>query len=81
MPSRSRLLTAAVGLLASLLVSVVAYVYLDTLLVFLLLPFVPFLFRGGDDGDEPPVRSCPECGYRTRAIDHEYCPRDGTRLE
>lgn len=77
----SRLLTAAVGLLASLLVSVAAYVYFDTLLLFLFLPVVPFLFgsRGGDD--EPPARTCPACGYRTRAADHDFCPRDGTRLE
>jgi hypothetical protein len=80
-PSRSRLLTAAAGLLASLLVSVAAYVYLDTLLLFLFLPIVPFLFRGGDDAEEPAVRACPECGYRSAATDHEYCPRDGTRLE
>jgi hypothetical protein len=79
-PSRSRLLTAAAGLLVSLLVSVAAYVYLDTLLLFLFLPFVPFLFRGSD-AEESRVRTCPECGYRTRATDHEYCPRDGTRLE
>lgn len=79
---RSRLLTAAVGLLASLLVSVAAYVYFDTLLLFLVLPFVPFLFRsrgGADDGQT--ARECPRCGYRTTAADHDYCPRDGTRLE
>jgi hypothetical protein len=82
---RSRLLTAAVGLLASLLVSVAAYVYLDTLLLFLVLPFVPFLFRGleqgGDTEARPPGRECPVCGYRTREPAHDYCPRDGTRLE
>jgi hypothetical protein len=64
----------------SLLVSVAAYVYLDTLLLFLFLPFVPFLFRDGDEAASG-GRTCPECGYRTRATDHEYCPRDGTRLE
>ena len=80
---RSRLLTAAVGLLASLLVSVAAYVYFDTLLLFL--PLVPFLFRGlGDDGSaatEPSVRECPRCGYRTRNPEHDHCPRDGARLD
>jgi hypothetical protein len=79
-PSRSRLLTALVGLALSLVISVAVYVYLDSLLLFLFVPFVPFLFRGGDD-DEPPVRECPACGYRTRAADHEFCPRDGSRLE
>jgi hypothetical protein len=82
---RSRLLTAAVGSLASLLVSAAAYVYFDTLLLFLFLPLVPFLFRGlGDDGSaatEPPIRECPRCGYRTRSPEHDYCPRDGARLD
>jgi hypothetical protein len=79
---RSRLLTAAVGLLASLLVSIAAYVYLDTLLLFLFLPLVPFLFRGRDGADEEPtVRECPRCDYRTTVPEHDYCPRDGTRLE
>jgi hypothetical protein len=81
---RSRPVTAALGLLASLLVSAVGYVYFDTLLLLLFVPFVPFLFRGlGDDGSaatEPPVRECPRCGYRTRNPEHDYCPRDGARL-
>jgi hypothetical protein len=77
---RSRTLTAAVGLLGGLAISVVAYVQFDTLLLFLFLPLVPFLFRGRED-DEPPVRECPRCDYRTRAPDHEFCPRDGARLE
>ena len=82
---RPRPVTAALGLLASLLASVAAYVYLDTLLLFLFLPLVPFLFRGlGDDGSaatEPSVRECPRCGYRTRNPEHDYCPRDGARLD
>lgn len=77
---RSRTLTAAVGLLVSLAISVVVYLQFDTLLLFLFLPFVPFLFRSGND-EEPPVRECPRCGYQTRAADHEFCPRDGARLE
>lgn len=78
---RSRLLTAAVGLVASLLISAAAYIYLDTLLLFLFLPLVPFLFRGGGVEEGPATRECPRCGYRTTAADHDYCPRDGTRLE
>ena len=84
---RSRTATAAVGLLVSLVVSVAAWVYFDTLLVFLILPFVPILFRGrGRDeqrgtGDSTPVRECPRCGFRTQSEEFSYCPRDGTRLE
>jgi len=79
----SRLLTAAVGVAASLLVSVLAWVVFDTLLVFLLVPFVPFLFRGerGQGEASPAVRHCPVCDYRMTDRRHEYCPRDGHRLE
>jgi hypothetical protein len=79
----SRLLTAAVGVAASLLVSVLAWVAFDTLLLFFVVPFVPFLFRGGRDrGDEEStVRRCPVCDYWTADQRHEYCPRDGHRLE
>ncbi|UPW00599.1 hypothetical protein M0R88_00505 [Halorussus gelatinilyticus] len=41
----SRTATAAVGLGASLAVSVAVWYYFDTLLVFLVVPFVPILFR------------------------------------
>jgi hypothetical protein len=90
---RSQTATALVGLLVSLVVSIAAWVYFDTLLVFLILPFVPILFRGrgGDEqgrearggatSAEPPVRECPRCGFRTRSEEFSYCPRDGTRLE
>ncbi len=81
---RSRTLTAVAGVLASLAVSAVLYVYLDTLFVFLVVPFVPVLFRGlrgdGDVDDRPQVRECPECGFRTRDEEYEFCPRDGLRL-
>jgi len=76
----SRLLTAAVGVAASLLVSVLAWVAFDTLLLFVVVPFVPFLFRRGRD-DGPTVQRCPVCDYRTTDRRHEYCPRDGHRLE
>ncbi|WP_336000990.1 hypothetical protein [Halorientalis halophila] len=79
----SRTATAAVGLLGSLAVTVALWWYFDTLAVFLFLPFVPFLFRnrGSDEESAPAVRECPTCGFRTAAEDHEYCPRDGRRLE
>ncbi|WP_277555608.1 hypothetical protein [Halobaculum limi] len=77
----SRTLTALVGLAVSLVVSVAAWYYFDTLLVFLLLPFVPLLFRGlAGDGDRPAVKECPVCGFTTRSPDVNYCPRDGTEL-
>ena len=69
------------GLAAGLVVSVGAWVYFETLLLFLFLPFVPFLFAGrGGDRDRRRVRSCPECDFRTEDREYEYCPRDGTRL-
>lgn len=72
----ARWLTALVGLLASLTVSVLAWTYFDTFLFFLLIPFVPFLFRRS-----PPTRRCPQCGFETTSEGFEYCPRDGTPLE
>ena len=77
----SRTLTALVGLALSVAVSVAAWVYFDTLLVFLLLPFVPLLFRGrGEETDRARLRECPECEFRTRDPEVRYCPRDGTEL-
>lgn len=78
----SRTLTALAGLAVSVLVSVVAYVYFDTLLVFLFVPFVPFLFRrlGGGGREGPPVHRCPSCGFETQNPEVAYCPYDGTAL-
>jgi hypothetical protein len=75
----SRTATAGVGFLGSLLISVLAWWYFDTLLVFLLVPFVPILFRGGSTPRRR--RRCPTCGFTTRNADFGYCPRDGTPLE
>lgn len=76
----SRYVTAATGLLLSLAVSALLYWQFDTLLLFVVVPFVPFLFlRGGRE--RPPARECPECGFTTREESVRYCPRDGTELE
>lgn len=77
----SRTATAAVGVVASLAVSVAAWYYFDSLVLFLLVPFVPFLFRGGGRDERPAVRRCPECGFETRTPEYTHCPRDGVRLE
>jgi hypothetical protein len=80
----SRALTALAGLLVSLAVSVGIYLQTGSMLLFLFVPFVPFLFssslRREDDDDRPPTRACPECEFRTRESEFEYCPRDGRRL-
>ncbi|WP_324663811.1 hypothetical protein [Haloarcula sediminis] len=78
----SRTLTAAAGLLVSLLLSAALWLYFDTLLVFLFLPFVPFLFRGFGGNDGPTIRQeCPHCGFQATSEAYDYCPRDGSRLE
>ena len=79
----ARTATALAGVLLSLALSVALWYYFDTFLFFLFVPFVPFLFRraGGDGSERPEVAECPHCGYRTVDPDHEYCPRDGSRLE
>jgi hypothetical protein len=76
----ARTATAAAGLVASLGGSLALWWYFETLLVFLFLPFVPFLFRGRKRED-PPVRECPVCGFQTRNEAYDYCPRDGHQLE
>lgn len=77
----SRVATAAVGVAASLAISVAAWVYFDTLLLFLVVPFVPFLFRAGRREERPAVKRCPACGFETREPSFTHCPRDGTALE
>ena len=77
----SRTATAVLGLALSRAISVVAWVYFDTLFVFLFVPLVPLLFRGfGGEEERPQVRVCPECGFRTRDHEVRFCPRDGTEL-
>lgn len=78
----SRTTTAIVGVILSLLVSVLAWYYFETVLLFLFVPFVPLVLRGRADGGSDPGRStCPACGFETRDAGYEYCPRDGTPLE
>lgn len=74
----ARWLTVLVGLVASVAISVLAWVYLDTFLLFLLIPFVPLLFGRRS---RPETRRCPRCGFETEREAFEYCPRDGIRLE
>ena len=80
---RSRAVTALLGVLVSLLVSAAAWYYFETFLLFLFVPFVPFLLRrrGESDSTSVTARECPVCGFRTADLAFEYCPRDGTRLE
>lgn len=78
---RARVATAIAGLVASVLLSVVAWVYFDLPAFLVFLPFVPFLFRRGSDAESPSVRECPVCDFRTRDPNYEYCPRDGERLK
>jgi hypothetical protein len=77
----SRTLTALVGIVASLALSALLYAYTDSLLFFLFVPFIPFLFARRDEGtNRPPVRECSRCEFTTRNPEFEYCPRDGSRL-
>lgn len=79
----SRTLTAAAGLLAGVLISVVVYWQYDTLLVLLFVPFLPILFRRGVEAETEAAartRECPQCGFRTTDPEFTHCPRDGNRL-
>jgi hypothetical protein len=78
----SRTLTALVGLLGSLAVSAALYWYTGSVLFFLFVPFVPFLFGSGgltDESERQPKR-CDRCGFETTEESYDYCPRDGSRL-
>lgn len=77
----SRTATAFVGLLGSLLLSALAWWYFDSFVFFLFVPFVPLLLRRSGRTERPPVRECPDCGFRTVDDEFVYCPRDGRRLE
>lgn len=73
--------TAFVGLLASLGVSIAAWILFDTLLLFLLVPVMPLLFRRRGESASVDEKRCPVCGFETREPLFTHCPRDGTRLE
>lgn len=73
----SRTATAALGVAVSLALSAVLWWQFDTVLFFLVVPFVPFLFGRTVE----PVAECPVCGFRTRSEEYDYCPRDGHRLD
>jgi hypothetical protein len=80
----SRAVTALAGLVASLAVSVAVWMYTGSLLLFVFVPFIPFLLSSSlrrDAGDHRPGKACPQCGFRTRDPEFDYCPRDGRRLE
>lgn len=77
----ARVATAIAGLVASILLSVVAWVYFDLPVFLVFLPFVPLLFRQRQASESPPVRACPVCGFSTGDPSYDYCPRDGERLE
>ena len=76
---RSSLATAAAGLAGSLLVSGVAHLFFETLLVFLFVPFIPWLLRSSRVRSAE--RTCPACSFRTTDPEAAYCPRDGTELD
>lgn len=74
----ARWLTALLGIALSVAISVLAWAYFDTFLLFLLVPFVPFLFGRRS---RPETKRCPECGFETDRTEFDHCPRDGTRLQ
>lgn len=75
---RSRTWTALVGIVASVAISVLVWWYFETFVLFLFVPFVPFLFRARTE--TPTFWECPECGFRTTDESFQYCPRDSTQL-
>jgi hypothetical protein len=82
----SRTVTALVGVVVSLAISAAIYVVTGSMLLFVVVPLVPFLFtrlHGGETegSDRASSRECPACGFRARSPDFEYCPRDGRRLQ
>ena len=80
----SRTLTALVGFIASIGLSVLLYIYTGSMLFFLFLPFIPFFFVNRNREDAHTAKSttkeCSRCGFTTRQPEFEYCPRDGSRL-
>lgn len=72
----SRTDTAILGI--SLIVSVGAWLVFETVLVVLVIPFIPLVLRGYQ---RPERKQCPNCSFETGSSEYEYCPRDGTQLK
>jgi hypothetical protein len=75
----ARLATAVAGVVLSIVVSLIVWLYSGIPFLFFLVPFIPFLFRRGTER-QPSARECPVCDFQTRDQSYEYCPRDGHRL-
>jgi hypothetical protein len=72
----SRTVGVTIALL-SIGVSILLALYLNTVVLFLLIPLFPFLFRGKIDKE---TRKCPSCGFTTSKESYDYCPCDGEEL-
>lgn len=77
----TRVLIAVGGLAVGLAISVAAWVLWETLLLFVLLPFIPLFALRGTRSTTDETHVCPACGFQTTNPEFDYCPRDGHRLE
>lgn len=76
----SRLQIAIGGLILSVSISILAWMYWQTLLLFLVIPLVPLFAYSIGQKPAPAKKACPVCRFRTTDPSYEYCPRDGHRL-
>lgn len=67
------------GLVMSVAVSVIAWWYFNTFLLFLLVPFVPILYRQRRTSQSG--TTCPTCGFQSADPSVNFCPHDGEKLQ